>query len=74
VLTALIVDDMAIVRTTLGRVVGSAGLAVVEACDGKSTLAAYEACTPDVVLLDLHLGPEHGLDILRSRRRIPGYA
>lgn len=68
--TALIVDDMAIVRTVLGRIAGAAGFAVIEASDEPSTLRAYRAYTPDVVLLDLNLGSASGLDVLRALRAL----
>ncbi len=67
---ALIVDDMSIVRTTLGRIVSTVGFEPVEAPDAASALQLYRHRLPDVVLLDLHLGPADGLDVLRSMRTL----
>lgn len=68
--SALIVDDMAIVRTTLSRIVATVGLEVLEAPDAESALDTYRRETPAVVLLDLHLGATDGLEVPRSLRTL----
>ena len=62
----LLVDDHAIVRAGLRLLIDTQpGLRVVgEVSTGRDALALAERETPDIVLLDLDLGPENGLDLL----------
>ena len=54
--TVLIVDDHAMFRRFARRLLEEDGFDVVgEAADGNSAIAAVEALSPDVVLLDLML-------------------
>jgi len=66
----LLVDDHALVRAGLRMLIESQpGLTVVgEACDraGAVTIAANER--PDIILLDLDLGDESGLDLIPDLR------
>lgn len=71
---ALIVDDMSIVRSSLGRIVATVGFEAVEARDAESALHSYTHHGPDVVLLDLHLGAADGLDVLRTMRTLDASA
>ncbi len=70
VIRVLVVDDHAIVREGLRHVLSSAdGFRVVgEAGDGRSALELAEQERPDVVLLDINLGGESGLDVARRLR------
>jgi DNA-binding NarL/FixJ family response regulator len=70
VIRVLVVDDHAIVREGLRHVLGAAeGFAVVgEAGDGRTALRLAEEEYPDVVLLDINLGSESGLDVARQLR------
>lgn len=66
----LVVDDHAIVREGLRHVLGTVdGFHVVgEAGDGHAALELAHRESPDVVLLDINLGIESGLDVARQLR------
>ena len=63
------VDDDPEIRALLTRVLGEAGYRVSEASDGASALTSMSEKRPDLVLLDVVLGAEDGLDVLATMRR-----
>ena len=65
----LVVDDDDEIRTMLTRVLSGDGYRVVEAGDGHGALAALAEHPADLVLLDVVLGAEDGLDVLATLRR-----
>ncbi|MER7957305.1 response regulator transcription factor [Streptomyces sp. NPDC096030] len=70
----LLCDDHAVVRAGLLALLGSAGdIEVVgEAGSGEEAVAMAAKLRPDVVLMDLQLGP--GIDGVEATRRIAGTA
>jgi diguanylate cyclase (GGDEF)-like protein len=58
----LIVDDDQFGRAQLTQLLEAEGYKVVEASDGASCLEAYEQYHPDLVLLDLDLPDQNGLN------------
>jgi DNA-binding NarL/FixJ family response regulator len=65
----LIVDDHALAREGLRAVLSAGGMDVVgDAADGESAIALARQLVPDVVLMDVRLGP--GIDGLEATRRI----
>jgi DNA-binding NarL/FixJ family response regulator len=62
----LLIDDHAVMRTGLRMIIESRpGMIVVgEASNRRETLEAIANETPDIILLDLDLGDEQGLDML----------
>jgi two-component system, NtrC family, response regulator AtoC len=62
----LIVDDDALQRWSVGEQLRRWGYGVLEADTGAAALEAFRAHRPDVVLLDLRLGAESGLDVLKE--------
>jgi two-component system chemotaxis response regulator CheY len=66
----LIVDDSALSRRTLRRILESAGYEVVEANDGMAALELYFLEKPDLVLLDLVMKGMYGLDVLVKLREM----
>ena len=62
----LMIDDHAVLRTGLRMIIEShIGMVVVgEAENRRESLAAIANATPDIILLDLDLGDENGLDLL----------
>ena len=66
----LIVDDSALSRRTLRRILESAGYEVVEADDGMTTLELYFLEKPSLVLLDLVMKGMYGLDVLVKLREM----
>ena len=60
----LIVDDSALSRRTLRRILETAGYEVSEAGDGMTALEIYFLEKPSLVLLDLVMKGMYGLDVL----------
>ena len=66
----LVVDDSALSRRTLRRILETAGYEVVEADDGMTALELYFLNKPDLVLLDLVMKGMYGLDVLVKLREM----
>jgi DNA-binding NtrC family response regulator len=62
----LIVDDERMIRWTLSEALRGWGYATLEADSVESALAAFDAESPAVVLLDINLPDGSGLDALRE--------
>jgi DNA-binding response OmpR family regulator len=65
----LVVDDDEAIRALLTRYLEMEGFSVEQVRDGGAVLAAIAASKPDLVLLDLMLPTQDGLDILTRLRR-----
>jgi DNA-binding response OmpR family regulator len=65
----LVVDDDDDIRTLLDRTLGADGFRVTLAADATTAVAAIAARPPDLVVLDLMLGLDDGLDLLDTIRR-----
>jgi len=68
----LIVDDQASVRLPLCDDLGEAGFTVAGAASVSEAVAAARAQKPNVVVLDMMLGTESGLDVARALRTSTG--
>jgi two-component system chemotaxis response regulator CheY len=66
----MVVDDSAMSRRTLRRILETAGYSVVEAEDGMAALELYFIEKPDVVFLDLVMKGMYGLDVLSKLREM----
>src|SRR4029079_10849157 len=66
----MIVDDSALSRRTLRRILESAGYEVVEADDGMAALELYFLEKPSLVLLDLVMKGMYGIDVLVKLREM----
>lgn len=66
----LVVDDSALSRRTLRRILEPAGYEVVDADDGMTGLEVYFLEKPDLVLLDLVMKGMYGLDVLAKLREM----
>jgi len=64
----LFIEDDDGIRLALGLALEDEGYSVVEAADGAEGLVAFEAATPDLVLLDLRLPDMSGFDVCRAIR------
>ena len=66
--TIIVVDDSAVLRTTIENALESAGYEVLATADGSTALfkTLKEGKVPDAILLDMFFPEESGLDILRS--------
>jgi two-component system, NarL family, response regulator DevR len=67
----LLVDDAASVRSRLGAMLAEIpGVAIViEAESAAEAAEALGAIAPEIVVLDLHLGPESGMSLLSLVKR-----
>src|SRR5262245_46532811 len=69
----LVVDDSAIPRMVLRKILQESGYTVVEAADDTGALAGFQRERPDLVVLDLLLKDASGRDALTRLREIdPG--
>jgi len=65
----LIVEDEAKIVRTLRLYLQQAGFDVVAVPDGSQAIPAFRSERPDLVLLDLNLPGQDGLDVCRALRR-----
>lgn len=70
----LVVEDDAFMMELLAQKLGEAGFEVVSAANGEEAAAQFTRFSPELILLDILLPGEDGLEILRKIRRMPGGA
>jgi two-component system KDP operon response regulator KdpE len=73
-INVLVIDDEVQIRRLLRITLEAAGMSVVEADTGRGGLGEAARCQPDVVVLDLGLPDQGGLDVLKQLRewsRVP---
>jgi len=68
-LSILVVDDDQAIRTLLRRLLTTEGYGVEEASDGPMALEKVAASDPDLVLLDIMMPGQDGLDVLERLRQ-----
>jgi two-component system, chemotaxis family, chemotaxis protein CheY len=68
--TILVIDDSAMSRRILRRILEADGHQVHEANDGMVALEQYLLEQPDLVLLDMTMRGMHGLDVLSKLREM----
>lgn len=69
----VIVDDDALVRQLLGRILEASGIEVVgQAEDGDQVVDVVRRCRPDVVLMDLRMRRMSGIEATRALGRLSG--
>ena len=66
----LIVDDSAMSRRMVRRILEQGGYSVIEAEEGVTALETYFLEKPDLVLLDLVMTGMNGLDVLTKLREL----
>ena len=66
----LIIDDESFIRENVERILGEDGYTVLGAPGGQRALELVAGEDPDLVLLDLNLGAENGIDLLKSLKEI----
>ena len=64
--TVLVVDDEAVVRAVVVRLLERAGYAVAEAGDGEQALAALETHEVALLICDLNLPDAHGTELVAA--------
>jgi DNA-binding response OmpR family regulator len=68
-----VIDDDESVRQTVGRILSSAGYAVVNAADGAKGLEAVEQSSPVMIITDIVMPNREGIEtILEAKKRFPG--
>ena len=68
----LVIDDDHLVRYALSKILLGAGYAVVTASDGRRGMAVLRAEHPDVVITDIIMPEQEGIDtIIQIRRERP---
>ena len=65
----LIVDDDLHIREVIRVALKKAGMAVVEARDGKEALSRFASDRPDLIILDIGMPELDGLDVCREIRK-----
>ncbi len=70
----LVVDDDQLQRWAMGKHLAAWNYEVIEAADGQSGVEAFTSHLPDLVLLDLQLPDQTGVDVLRQIRAIDPHA
>lgn len=66
----LIIDDDAQTRIVLQEMLVREGYEVVEASDGHEGLHCYQAAPSDVIILDILMPEQEGLETIRALRRL----
>lgn len=62
----LVVDDALFMRNSLGMILKEGGHTVVgQGADGEEAVLLYEALKPDLVTLDITMGPVNGIEALK---------
>jgi len=67
--TVLVIDDDEAVRSSLEMLLEAYGYEVVLARDGRQGLAAFRANEPDVVLVDIMMPVQDGIETIELIRR-----
>lgn len=70
----LVVDDMNFMQLLLGNILKHLGHNVRTAPDGHTALRIIEQRPPKAIFLDLNLPGDHGTEVCRAIRHIPGMA
>lgn len=70
----LIVDDSAMIRHVVGRIVKESGFAVFTAKDGKEGYDMAKSCRPDLVIMDVEMPVMDGIEATTLIRSDPDTA
>jgi len=65
----LVIDDMALARESVARLLEYEGFQTVKAANGKEGYASLYTTTPDLILLDLMMPEMDGVTFLRMVRK-----
>jgi DNA-binding NtrC family response regulator len=66
----LVIDDDDIVRTTIGRILRRSGYEVVFAADGRRGVQQFRNEGPDLIITDIIMPDQEGLETILEIRRI----
>jgi DNA-binding NtrC family response regulator len=62
----LVIDDDAMVRRTIARILRSGGYECIPAEDGRQGIALFREENPDVVVTDMIMPEMHGTEVIRE--------
>ena len=62
----LVIDDDPAMQRLIAEHINNQNMRAIIASDQRTMLSAMAAREPDLVILDLHLGSDDGLDLLRN--------
>ena len=65
----LVIDDDALVRTTLGRLLRDAGYEIATAEDGVRGMALFRSEQPDLVITDIIMPEQEGIQTITEMRK-----
>jgi two-component system, chemotaxis family, chemotaxis protein CheY len=68
--TVLVVDDSFVARMMSRKVLESGGYTVLEADDGDSAIIALQRHSPGLVLLDLLMPGENGVEVMQRLKKV----
>ncbi len=71
--TILVVDDVALAREAVAKLLEHEGFSVLRAQHGRDAWAMMYDHTPDLVLLDLMMPEMDGFEFLAELRQVPAY-
>lgn len=62
----LVIEDNPIVRSTVGRILQAGGYEVISASDGLQGVAAFRKEQPDLVVTDIIMPEQEGIETIRQ--------
>lgn len=65
----LVIDDDPVIRHLIAEILSGAGHEVREAADGRRGLELFRASRPQLVITDILMPEQEGLDVILSLRR-----
>jgi twitching motility two-component system response regulator PilH len=68
---ALVVDDSAVERTIIAKVMTSLGYSILEATDGEEGEVRAKELKPDIILLDVVMPKRDGFQVCRNLKKAP---
>jgi CheY-like chemotaxis protein len=71
--TVMVVDDTAIIRETVARLLRREGYQTLCAANGKEALAMLKFAVPDLLLMDIMMPEMDGMECLASLRQEPKF-
>ncbi|MFN3385274.1 MAG: PleD family two-component system response regulator [Candidatus Thermochlorobacter sp.] len=67
----LIIDDSAVERTIIAKVMTALGYTIVEANDGEEGEAKAVEIKPDIIVLDVVMPKKDGFQVCRNLKKMP---
>jgi DNA-binding response OmpR family regulator len=65
----LVIDDEALLRSTIVTMLNREGFTVEEAPDGQTGLAIFQKRPPDLVITDIFMPNKDGIEIIKELKR-----